>query len=840
MRRLHLLVGLCLAIYCCQLQAIETAEIPEDAPDDDVMATPDEIQQFHQWASEAFQKKQITPAGSQKLELELRRQDHGELGFGQSCIGTPLKIGSQQFKRGLGTHANSEIVLRFPEGARSFRAAVGVDNNYDTQGKRGSVVFIVQANGKELHRTPTLRGGQEPVPLDIALPAGCTALTLIVETANDGPAHDQADWADARLVFENGSELWADANPLPFLEIAVPFSFVYNQVSSSVLLPEWKFETAAIEQSRRNLRKYIWTDSKTGLRVTAEAATFKHYPAVEWVLYFENTGTQDTPVLEQIRALDTSLRTGYERQPLLLHRLTGDICGEQSFMPLVDSLSPGQIVSFAPEGGRPSNGAFPFFNIQYGNKGIIAGIGWSGQWVTRLERFSTGRSWLQAGMEQVRLRLHPGERIRSPRILLLGWQGDRLQAHNRFRRLLLFEYMPKQNGRPLRMPVALQCFDRYSYVLPEWATEEGQLLAVKAASALGCDTYWFDAAWFEGGFPNGVGNWFCKPKSFPRGLAPMAEACQKARLQHLVWFEPERVAPRTQIALEHPEFVIGGTNGGLFKLHEPAARKWLADLLSQRITEFGLNVYRNDFNIDPLNYWRKADPPEREGMTEIRYVEGHYALWDELLARHPGLWIDNCASGGRRIDLETISRSVTLWRSDTGCTPGHEEWDQLQVMGFALYIPLFSSCAWEPQSYISRSAAAAGAIFQFDYLNKKFPWAEARAAVSEATENQKYWYGDFYPLVSTPVFPEGWVAWQLHRPDLDAGMVLAFRRRNTPYSAFQASLHALKPECSYRVEWIDEHRRRKTRTMKGKELMSCLELPLPKQGTSLLVRYRAK
>ena len=65
-------------------------------------------------------------------------------------------------------------------------------------------------------------------------------------------------------------------------------------------------------------------------------------------------------------------------------------------------------------------------------------------------------------------------------------------------------------------------------------------------------------------------------------------------------------------------------------------------------------MYRNDFNLDPLGFWRGADAPDRQGITEIRYVEGQYAIWDELLRRGiPGCAIDNCASGGRRIDLET-------------------------------------------------------------------------------------------------------------------------------------------------------------------------------------------
>jgi alpha-galactosidase len=521
-----------------------------------------------------------------------------------------------------------------------------------------------------------------------------------------------------------------------------------------------------------------------------------------------------------------------------LQHLTGDVCGERSFLPLETEVEPGKTVALAPDGGRSSNGAFPFFNVQYGDEGMITAIGWSGQWRTTLERSAAGPTALRAGMEKLSLRLHPGEKIRTPRILVLPWKGDRLVAHNRFRRLMLFEYAPRQNGRPLRLPVALQCFDRYTSAQPDWGTEAAQIRALKAAFNAGCDAHWLDAAWFEGGFPNGVGNWFCPPQRFPNGLKPLSDACHQLGLKFIVWFEPERVAPGTQIAREHPEFVFGGDKGGLFKLGDPAARRWLADLLARRITEFGLDTYRNDFNIDPLGFWRQADAPDRQGLTEIRYVEGHYALWDELLAGYPGLSIDNCASGGRRIDLETCRRSVPLWHSDTGCSPGHANWNQTQIYGLSLYVPLFGACAWTPEAYDLRSAATAGVICQFPVLDEKFSFQAARAALAEVKENQKYWYGDFYPLTPCALGPGALIAWQLHRSDLNAGIVLAFRHSECPYPALQTGLRGLNPQAFYLVDFFDEARAKQQRTMTGRQLMNNFELRMSKRGTSLLVRYQ--
>jgi alpha-galactosidase len=833
---INFFLRICLCGLICPLTAwaMDDADIPTDAIQDAVMPSGIEGKAIVNWAADAFAGRRPEPL----IRVELRRQDHSVLQYGRSCIETPIRIGQQDFKHGLGTHANSEIILHLPPGAKAFKAFVGIDNNIDTGGQRGTVQFSVEIGGKEVFRTPTVKGGEAPVPVSIDLPPDTRAITLKADTTADGPGHDQADWADARIVMSDGRELWADDDPQPFLSAGPPFSFVYDGIPSAEVLKSWKHTVETKKEANRIIHTARWTDAKTGLRVSAIVTAFERYAAVEWLLNFENTGTQDTPILENIQTIDAQLRTGYIRKPAILHQITGDVCGEKSFLPLDTALEPAKPIAFAPVGGRSSNGTFPFFNLQYGDEGVITAIGWSGQWAARLERSATGPTRLQAGMEKTRFVLHPGERVRGPRVLIMPWKGDRTLAHNRFRRLLLFEYVPRLNGRPLRLPVAAQCFDRYSWTRPEWSTEAGQIAAVAATKQLGCDTHWFDAAWFEGGFPNGVGNWYCKPNSFPNGLKPVSDACHQSGLKFLLWFEPERVAPGSQIAREHPEFVLGGKDGGLFKLNDPVARKWMTDLLSQRITEFGLDVYRNDFNMDPLSYWRAADAPDRQGITEIRYVEGHYAMWDELRARHPGLWIDNCSSGGRRIDLETLMRSVPLWRSDTGCAPGHADWDQVQSLGLSSYIPLSTSCAWEPKPYVLRSAATGGSITQFDYLNEKFAMNEAQAALAEVKDNQKYWYGDFYPLTQANLGSDAFSAWQLHRADLDSGIVLAFRRGDCPYPALQADLRGLNSDGRYSVEFIDEARTVQKETMSGRELASDFELRIPKKAESLLIRYQ--
>jgi hypothetical protein len=80
------------------------------------------------------------------------------------------------------------------------------------------------------------------------------------------------------------------------------------------------------------------------------------------------------------------------------------------------------------------------------------------------------------------------------------------------------------------------------------------------------------------------------------------------------------------------------------------------------------------------------------------------------------------------------------------------------------------------------------------------------------------------------------MAWQLHRTDLDAGIVLAFRHKDSPYSTLQVELRGLKSAQEYRVQFIDDQHHVAEKTLTGRDLCA-LELCLPARHTSLLVRY---
>lgn len=121
-------------------------------------------------------------------------QGWGTLQSNQSVWEKPLNIGGQPFRRGLGTHARSEIVYALAGKFSRFDACAGPD-----MATNGSMVFAVLVDGVERWRSSRLvRGDQaQQVKVDIR---GAHELKLIVEEGGDNIMGDHADWAEAKLL----------------------------------------------------------------------------------------------------------------------------------------------------------------------------------------------------------------------------------------------------------------------------------------------------------------------------------------------------------------------------------------------------------------------------------------------------------------------------------------------------------------------------------------------------------------------------------------------------------------------------------------------------------------
>lgn len=633
----------------------------------------------------------------------------------------------------------------------------------------------------------------------------------------------QSEMAAARRWAAEAFGISSDSN----LSLQFPISFRYAARESVALLQGWSARrTEQVSEDGSTRVVVTANDPTTGLECRAEVTVYADFPAVEWVGYFKNTGSTDTSIIAEIQALDTVFIADRQQQ-CLLHHAQGSQCRDNDFELLetrfthYQHASPTTEVRLASMGGRSSDGALPFFNLEIGSSGIIGAIGWSGDWAATFEYTTDGMLRARAGMQQTHLRLHPGEEIRTPRILLLFWENDWLHGQNVLRQFILSHHTPRPSGEILRGPICDSAWgdrlDRDQIAQARWLVEQ----------ELSFECFWIDADWY-GETPHvetsdtfgttwyrQAGNWFVKKDAYPNGMKAVGDALKSLGLGFVLWVEPERVARNTQIVREHPDWVVGPVGDNyLFNLGIPEARAFLTDLLSGIIQEGGVTCLRQDFNTRPAPFWKAADLPDRVGISEIRHVEGLYAMWDELLARHPGLIIDNCASGGRRIDLETISRSIALWRSDVQCFPNFSLTAmQNQTYGLSLWVPLSAGVATELSTYAFRSGFSPAMVVPWGERGRKdpaaFPSVWARQMIGEIKEIRPYFYGDFYPLVSFSLADDAWAAWQFDRPDLGEGTVVTLRRPKSPFSRLEAALRGLAPDATYEIYFHERNLREK-------------------------------
>lgn len=495
----------------------------------------------------------------------------------------------------------------------------------------------------------------------------------------------------------------------------------------------------------------------------------------------------------------------------LLRHHVGSPADGNDYGPLETPLGPKASKRLGGANGRPTAKDWAYFNLEWAGEGLIAAVGWPGQWSAEFVRDEGRGLRLRAGQESAHFKLFPGEEVRGPLIALQFWQGDWVRAQNIWRRWMMAHSMPKPGGKlppPMLLASSSRQFDEMIN-----ANETNQIAFINRyrEEQIPLDYWWMDAGWYVhhgGGWPR-VGTWLVDSNRFPRGLRAVADHAHQQGLKVLVWFEPERVTAGTWLAQNHPDWILGGAAGGLLDLGNTAACDWLTEHVDRLLTEQGIDLYRQDFNMEPLSFWRKHDAPDRQGITEIKHVTGYLAYWDELRRRHPNMLIDSCASGGRRNDLETMRRAAPLWRSDYAYEAiGH----QCMTYGISLWLPYQGTgtvatrnasyygsgpTPVEPYAFWSNAGPSLGC--GFDMRVKDLDYGALRRLFAQWREVSANYYGDFYPLTPWSRDATLWLAWQFDRPEAGEGLVQVFRRDQSPYEAARFKLRGLDAKASYEL-----------------------------------------
>jgi alpha-galactosidase len=649
-----------------------------------------------------------------------------------------------------------------------------------------------------------------------------------------------------------GTVAWAAPSPDPaelqerdlwvkqrFVEGTSPMSFVYDGQPSAELLAKWpkKIATKKLDGGRTQ-RTSTWTDPKTGLDVRCVVVEYSDFPVVEWTGYFRNAKNSKTPILEKIQAIDVSLNRTQEGE-FVLRGIAGDDCRPDSYQPYQQTLGPNTSKTIAPPGGKPTEVVFPYFNLAVPGGGLMMAVGWPGQWSATFARDANDGLRVTAGQQLTHLCLQPGEEIRSPLMAMMFWKGsDPQRAQNLWRRWMLACNMPRPGGKPLR-PMYCFCSGGFFEGLKVTEANEKLFLDVLAKEGIKLDYWWMDAGWYPCNAWPETGTWKVDRQRFPGGIKAVSDHAHAKGAKLIVWFEPERLVGGSELAKDHPDWVLGGA---LLNLGNPAARKWITNRVDSIISENGIDLYRQDFNMQPLGYWRKNDAPDRQGITENLHVQGYLAYWDELLRRHPGMLIDSCSGGGRRNDIETLRRAVPLLRSDYQAfdgNPAYAPGNQCQTYGLSSWIPFYGQGVYyTPKQYVYcvRSHICPSFCVCVDVRKPGIDWDLYRKLVGQWRQIADCLLGDYYALTPYSLNEDCWIAWQFDLPEQGKGMIQVFRRTKSGETKKSLPLKGLDPGATYEVTNLDGGAPIRA---SGKDLMTGgVSVELSEQPGSALLVYK--
>ncbi len=291
-------------------------------------------------------------------------------------------------------------------------------------------------------------------------------------------------------------------------------------------------------------------------------------------------------------------------------------------------------------------------------------VAWSGNHTHLVEQLPGGAgahgSVLGGGelLEAAEVRLAPGEAHTSPTVLFIhsvdGLDGVSARLHRRLRA------RPQHPSSP--RPVVLNTWEAVYF-----DHDLGKLLELaETAASIGVERFVLDDGWFGGRRDDsrGLGDWVVSDEAWPDGLLPLVDRVHALGMQAGLWVEPEMVNLDSDLARAHPDWVLGPADGRPWRrqhvldLTNPLAWSHLLERLDAIVTENRIDFLKWDHNRDLLEAVSSGRPAVHRQTVAV------YALLDALLARHPGLEIESCASGGARVDLGILERTHRVWTSD--------------------------------------------------------------------------------------------------------------------------------------------------------------------------------
>lgn len=387
-------------------------------------------------------------------------------------------------------------------------------------------------------------------------------------------------------------------------------------------------------------------------------------------------------------------------------------------------------------------------------------------------------------------KLMPGEAYTSIKATLSCVQGeidDVLNAMHRHRASVQI----KRSRADQHLPV----------IFNEWLSTQGMVNAQTVREHLdilkgtGVEVYAMDAGWYN---PHDEQNWYLHagdwdPHSsrFPEGIKAVADQIKEAGMIPGIWLEIEVAGDRSKSYSDRtPLFMKKGSAyvedhfRRFLYFGSPETREYATQAV-ENLIEAGFRYFKIDYNVDCGLGCDNSGDSLGQGLVE--HVRGYYGWLDSLRTKYPDLIIENCSSGGNRLDYGMLTHTDLCSITD------QSDWHRLGAVfyGATKYIHPSQLGNWsimkadsdERELIFSLINSMMGRMHISGEADKLPP--DKRQRLMEALTFYKQWrevLADCQVYHHTPnaslQYTEGWLVLQMNNADATRIMLGAWRLKS--------------------------------------------------------------
>jgi len=353
------------------------------------------------------------------------------------------------------------------------------------------------------------------------------------------------------------------------------------------------------------------------------------------------------------------------------------------FYPSTERITPGLKVIRNSDGDRNAHTDAPEMMISLDgrpqeNSGRVVGAAlcWSGNFELRVNTTLNKLHHFFAGIspQASDYLLEPGETFATPH-LALCWSREGLGGVSRN-----FHYWARHEGMLRRgnetRDILLNSWEGVYFDI----NEEGMFRMMQDIKDMGGELFVMDDGWFGNKYQRNddkttLGDWVVDRKKLPNGIEALTQKARQLGIKFGIWVEPESSNTLSEFYEKHPEWVLhekhrdvkqgrGGTQV-LLDMCNPKVQDFVFRLVDDLLTQHPDIAYiKWDANSALQNYGSPYLPEQKQSHIYIEYHRGLIKVLERIRAKYPDVVIQNCSSGGGRVNYGLLPYFEEFWTSD--------------------------------------------------------------------------------------------------------------------------------------------------------------------------------